>query len=130
MRTNVELYHEPTVILEQLSEKNKSEMTERELAFVCGLIKERRPKKIVEIGVAAGATSSVILNCISMLDLGTEMFSIDLSLYHYTDKSKKTGYLIDECMPLLEQRGKKPRHTLYTGKHAVDCLEAIGEGIF
>lgn len=37
MRTNVELYHEPTVILEQLSEKNKSEMTERELAFVCGL---------------------------------------------------------------------------------------------
>lgn len=29
MRTNVELYHEPTVILEQLSEKNKSEMTER-----------------------------------------------------------------------------------------------------
>lgn len=129
MRTNVELYHEPAVILEQLSEKNKSEMTERELAFVCGLIKERRPKKIVEIGVAAGATSSVILNCISMLDLGTEMFSIDLSLYHYTDKSKKTGYLIDECMPLLEQRGKKPRHTLYTGKHAVDCLEAIGEGI-
>ena len=62
MRTNVELYHEPTVILEQLSEKNKSKMTERELAFVCGLIKERRPKKIVEIGVAAGATSSVILN--------------------------------------------------------------------
>lgn len=129
MRTNVELYYEPTVILGQLSEGNKSEMTERELAFVCGLIKERRPKKIVEIGVAAGATSSVILNCISMLDLETEVFSIDLSLFYYTDKSKKTGYLIDECMSLLEQRGKEARHTLYAGKYAVDCLETIGGGI-
>lgn len=129
MRTDVELYYEPIVILEQLSVGNKSEMTERQLAFVCGLIKERKPNKIVEIGVAAGATSSVILNCISMLNLDTQMFSIDLSLYHYTDKTKKTGYLIDECVSMLEQRGKIPQHILYTGKHAVDCLETIGEGI-
>lgn len=129
MRTNVDLYYEPTAILGQLSEGSKSEMTERELAFVCGLIREHKPRKIVEVGVAAGATTSVILNCISMLGLNTEMFSIDLSSWHYTDKTKKAGHLIDECKSALGQRGKVPQHILYTGKYAVDCLKAIGEGI-
>ncbi len=129
MRTNVSLYYEPVAILEKLSDKNKSEMTERELAFLCGLIREKRPNKMVEIGVAAGGTSSVVLNCISMLGLETEMFSIDVSSHYYTNKNKKTGYLIDECIQLLNEEGKKPRHLLLTGKYAVEQMEKVGIGI-
>ena len=37
------------------------EMSEFESAFLCGAIKQFRPKKILEVGVAAGATTAIIL---------------------------------------------------------------------
>lgn len=89
MKTDTQLYYEPISILDLLQARSKVEMSPRQLAFLCGLIKEYKPQKIVEIGVAAGGTSSVILNCISLLGLETEMYSIDLSPYYYRDRSKK-----------------------------------------
>lgn len=91
MKTDTQLYYEPISILDLLQARSKVEMSPRQLAFLCGLIKEYKPQKIVEIGVAAGGTSSVILNCISLLGLETEMYSIDLSPYYYRDRSKKNG---------------------------------------
>lgn len=126
INTETELFFEPIKILNDMSDRCKSEMTEGQLAFVCGLIKTYRPKKIIEIGVAAGGTTSVVLNCLSMLDLDAQMFSIDLSTEYYRDQSKKTGYLIEECMTKL---GNKTNHVLYTGKNAVEYLEQIGRGI-
>ena len=130
MKTDTQLYYEPISILDLLQARSKVEMSPRQLAFLCGLIKEYKPQKIVEIGVAAGGTSSVILNCISLLGLETEMYSIDLSPYYYRDRSKKTGYLTDEYKELAQERGgMKTAHILYTGRYAVECLEEIGEGI-
>ena len=60
----VTLFKEPIEILDKISSDRKSEMTEWQLSFLCGLIKESRPQKLVEIGVAAGGTTAVILNCI------------------------------------------------------------------
>ena len=39
-----------------------SEMTESEMMFLCGLIKETQSKKIVEIGVASGTSSLLMLD--------------------------------------------------------------------
>ncbi len=39
--------------------ENEPEMTEFELSFLCGLIRDRRPQKIIEVGVAAGGTTAV-----------------------------------------------------------------------
>lgn len=73
MNRNEEMYYEPLCILEHLSEYGKAEMTEEGLAFLCGLIRVNRPHKIVEIGVAAGGTTAVIMNCIAMLGLQTRI---------------------------------------------------------
>lgn len=59
---------------------DEPEMSEFESVFLCGLIREMKPKKIVEIGVAAGGTTAIILECLSQLDLNknknTELYSI------------------------------------------------------
>lgn len=127
MTKNTELFYAPIKIINRLTDNEYgSEMSERQLAFLCGLIKKYKPQKIVEVGVAAGGTTAVILNCIAMLELDTQMVSIDLSTNFHADKSRKTGYLAEECKEILD---KKLQHTLYTGKFAVEYFEKIGGDI-
>lgn len=124
--SEVELFYEPVQILSRFHDEDTAEMEEGQLAFLCGLIKKYAPKKIVEIGVAAGGTTSVILNCIHMLGLKSGLFSIDLSEDFYSDSSKRTGYLSEECKTML---GAQLDHTMHTGKYAVECVYDVGEGI-
>ncbi len=126
MRTETELFYEPISILEHLSKAHHAEMSGSQLAFICGLLKQHKPKKIVEIGVAAGGGTAVILNCISLLHLDAEMFSVDLSVEYYRDKRKKTGYMAEEYKQHTE---KPPKHKLYVGRYAVECLDEIGDDI-
>lgn len=116
------LYSEPLDIVDKLSEKH-IEMTSFEIGFLCGQIKSRIPRKIAELGVSAGGTTAVILNCMSKLDLDGELFSIDLSPLCYKDNTKKTGYLAEEAMLPL---AKKPCHTLLTGALSTDFLGMDG----
>ena len=44
------------------------EMSESESAFLCGALKQFHPKKILEIGVAGGATTAIIVQTLE--DLG------------------------------------------------------------
>lgn len=126
IKENVTLFNEPIGILSKLSNKDSSEMSSWQLAFLCGLIKEHKPKKILEIGVAAGGTTSVILNCISLLGIDTKVYSIDSSDKFYRDKSKETGYLAKECSQLLDN---KIEHYLHTGGISIEFIEKIGCGI-
>lgn len=66
-----------------------AEMTFEQLEFLEHLLEENAPKKIVEIGVAAGGTSVVILEKIREMNIETSMYSLDLSNEYYRDKSKK-----------------------------------------
>ena len=101
-----EIFLEPIEILSRI-DQGKSEMTEWQLGFLCGLIKQKKPKKILEIGVAAGGTTAVILNCVSLLDIDVEVFSIDVNEKLYSDSSKNTGYLAEQCMPYLTKKIKR-----------------------
>lgn len=121
-----ESFSEPIEILDKMAYQGKSEMTEWQLKFVCGLIKQKRPRKILEIGVAAGGTTAVLLNCISLLGLDAEVFSIDVNEKLYSDNSKCTGYLARQCMPYLQNQ---VNWTLYTNGISVEFLEQIGEDI-
>lgn len=118
------LFKEPIKITEKLSQIG-TEMSTLQLSMLCGLIKEYKPKKIVEVGVSAGGTTAVILNCISMLELDTEVYSVDTLEYYYQDKSKKSGYLAEECKPFLR---KRVSHKMFVG-YLPDCLEDIGGDI-
>lgn len=119
MNNNIEMFWEPVDILEVLSTSG-TEMSKCQLAFLCGLIKENRPKKIVEVGTSAGGTAAVLMNCVYMLGLDTEIFAVDINDRCYREPSKKTGYLTIECSKILEN---PPRY-----KRCIGILpEVLGE---
>lgn len=120
-----ELFWEPLEIKKSLSE-NGAEMSELQHAFLCGLIKQYRPKKIVEVGVAAGGTTAVVLNCISMLEMETEIYSVDKSEKYYLDGNKRTGYLAEECKKYLD---KEVKHYMRLGGYLPEYLDEIGDNI-
>lgn len=96
-------------------------MTDDESAFLCQLIKEKSPRKILEVGVAAGGTSAIILNCLTELRLEAELFSVDISKEYYRDKTRKTGYLVETSGVSNADRQK-----LFIG-YLSDYIEKIGE---
>ena len=88
------MYHINEIVLDFEPRKNvlskipvvpdEPEMSEFESAFLCGLLNKFQPKKILEVGVAAGGTTAIILQC--MKNIG--------------DKSKTQGggYKIMKCI--------------------------------
>ena len=76
----------------------KSEMTYKERAFLNGIIRKTKPKTVVEIGLSAGGSTSVILN--AMQDMkGSKLYSFDYNTIWYRDvhlgkdAGRKTGFL-------------------------------------
>ena len=68
-------------------------MTDSQSAFLCGLLKSCRPKKILEVGVAGGATTAIILQALEDLGEPYEMHSVDVAEKFYRDHSKPVGFL-------------------------------------
>lgn len=69
------------------------EMSEFESAFLCGMLKTCRPKKILEVGVAGGGTTAIILQALEDIGEPYEMHSIDAAATFYRDKTKPSGFL-------------------------------------
>lgn len=107
---------------------NEPEMTEFESAFLCGLIREKKPKKIVEFGIAAGGTTAIMLECLSLLGMNetTSLFSIDCCELFYRGNGEKTGYLAEEYK---KNTGWKGNHKVFLGKYYPQVWEEIGNDI-
>lgn len=106
---------------------DEPEMTAFESGFLCGLLKTYKPKKIVEVGVAAGGTTSIILQCLEMLKYDYKMFSVDLSERFYRDEMKNTGFMALEAKTMLHV--DETKHKFLCGQLLPSRLEEIGEGI-
>lgn len=126
MYREVELFEEPLTIKSQL--KNIQELTTAfEQAFLCGIIKERKPRKIVEVGVAAGGTTAVILNCIHILNLDSRLYSVDLATtFDLNGETKQIGFYGSEVAKIL---GKESNLNILTGKTIAERIQEIGEEI-
>lgn len=125
MHTKVELFTEPLDIKKTLN-LHGSEMSNLQHALLCGLIKQYKPKKIVEVGVAAGGTTAVILNCISTLKLHSVLYSVDKSENYYRDSNKKTGYLAEECKRYINE---EIEHHVFFGGYLPEYIDKIGNDI-
>lgn len=112
------MYYEPAEILKTLH-CHVQEMNNEQLGFLCGLIREKKPKKIVEVGVAAGGTTCVILKCMESLREGV-LYSVDLNDNYWRDQSQKTGFMLDKL-----PQGLKERHRLLIGKYLAERLDEI-----
>lgn len=69
-------------------------MTHSQSGFLCGALKNFRPKKILEVGVAAGGSTSIILQALEDIGEPYEMHSVDITTKcPLIDNTKATGFL-------------------------------------
>lgn len=106
--------------------ENKCEMTRDQIAFLCGLLKWKKPQKIVEIGVAEGGTTAIMIQCLASLGKLMEYHAVDISEKCWNDSNKETGYVVKEVYNELPE-------TINMFWHVGNCLpnyiEEIGNGI-
>ncbi|MFK7766500.1 MAG: class I SAM-dependent methyltransferase [Mariniblastus sp.] len=79
--------------------------------FLYNIIKTFNPKNIVEVGVASGWSSSIILTAVNDLkkanpDAQYQFRGIDIDTHCYYDKSLPVGYTIDEVLPEDAYKGE------------------------
>lgn len=103
--------------------KKFCEMSFLERCFLNGIIRQSKPIKILELGVAAGGSSAIILNAIKDFD-NAKLYSVDYNKKLYYDNSKDIGFIIDEKFSHLKDKWK-----LYTGGTAAKFMEEIGSEI-
>ena len=103
---------------------NEPEMSVFESGFLCGLLRTYKPKKIVEVGVAGGGTTAIILQSLEILRYNYEMYSVDLSEMFYRDETKCTGFMAIEAKEVLNV--DKTKHNFLLGKLLPLRLEEIG----
>ena len=130
MYKDIALFYEPRAwfMSSCVCPPGEPEMTEFESAFLCGLIKERKPRKIVEVGVAAGGTTAIMLKCIEMLGMAenTEIYSVDLSERFYRGKGESSGYLAEG---ILHGNDVVFHHQFFLGRLLPEVIDEIGNSI-
>lgn len=107
---------------------DEPEMTEFDSAFLCGLIKLEKPRKVVEVGIAAGATTAILVECLEELDTEYEMYSVDFSEKYYRDIGNlPSGFM---AKTLKEQKKEmKGKHQFLLGGCVYEYLDKIGNDI-
>lgn len=89
--------------------------------FLLGLIEKKRPKKVLEVGIARGGSTLHILDWLVKLGLDdTKVYSVDI------DTSPLTGSLIQKGKDWLPNYNN---HKLYTGKIVPEVIEEIGPDV-
>ncbi len=72
-------------------------ITSVEQRMILELIRQKNPHKILEIGVYAGGTSTLVLHCLHMLGLSSKLYSVDVAEQIYTaDRAREPGFLVSE----------------------------------
>lgn len=126
----MELFYPPRENITQyiIDYSDGPEMSEFESAFLCGLIRERKPKKILEVGVSAGGTTAIILECLFLVGINTstEVHSVDISEYYYRGNGEKTGYLAEIAKKSINATFN---HHYYLGDVLPSYIEQIGNNI-
>ena len=112
---------------------HEPEMSWFDSAFLCGLLKICRPKKILEIGVAGGATTAIILQALE--DIGTpyEMHSVDVAEKFYLDSKLPTAfmamYALQNNLFASPRSTLKGKHAFHLGKVLPQVIDSIGGDI-
>ena len=105
-------YHnyERELITEKIKNYAGYQQRNNEPYFLNGIIRKFKPKKCLEIGVARGGSSIIILNAIK--DYNSSLISLDIRENYNTNQSLKTGYRVKKYFPELA----KNKWQLFTGE--------------
>lgn len=97
------------------------EMTPFESAFLCGLLRHKKPQKILEVGVAAGGTTAVLLTALAEMQSGACLYSVDISERLYSNPALAVAHVVHEKTPHLTANWR-----LGTGRVVSAFMEHIG----
>jgi len=124
----VELFYEPRIQILSVLPKvtGEPEMSVFESAFLCGLIKEFEPHKIVEVGIAGGGTSAIMMQCVKDLNINTSFYFVDKFEDCYRVKGEKSGFLSLIASKYLDM--EKDIHVLL-GESLPNRVNEIGDNI-
>lgn len=125
MYDQIELYMEPEIILDKMDEAY-CEISSSEHGFICGLIRKYQPCKIVEVGVAGGGTTAIIMKCLELLHNNAKVYSVDLNTECYRRAGKMTGYQLDEIKGEFRNFSN---HKFLLGQTLPKVIDEIGKGI-
>ena len=90
-----------------------------DMQFINGMIRKYKPKKILEVGVASGDSSAIILNAIQDIE-NSHLYSIDKLINAFNKKNKVIGWIVKERF-----RNLMNKWTLYTGGITANFIEKI-----
>ena len=98
-------------------------MARNEKYFLNGMVRYFKPAKILEVGIACGGGSAIILNAIK--DLHSQLISVDYCEQYYGGRTNKlSGFLVDEQFSHL-----KDKWTVYRGGDISRFIEKVGGDI-
>lgn len=100
-----------------------SEMSQNERYFLNGILRHVKPHKILEVGVAAGGSSAIILNATQDIS-DSVLYSADYLDFYYRAPHRKVGFTVPENFPEYLDRWK-----LFAGGDVSRYIEQIGDGI-
>ena len=127
MIKHIEPDYAPLGVLSEIPERNLGGMSESEMAFLCGAVRRFRPRKVVEVGVAAGVTTVVILEALMRNGECCQFYSVDLCQRYYKDTFCETGYVATNW--LKNHGDSKVRHKMILGLTVAEAMDQIGSGI-
>lgn len=107
------------IITDKMRRDSNWLLVEEEARFINGLIRKNKLKNCLEIGVAHGGSSILILNSIKDIE-NSVLVSLDLNSEVYNEPNKKTGYRVNQYFPELAKNWK-----LYTGDQPHKFLENL-----
>lgn len=115
-------YQEPLKLWENEVYKKNTLITKQEQSLICELIRRKKPKKILEVGVHSGGTSAVILKCIETLNIASTLYSVDLA----EDIGRgPVGFVVSRCGINFNTQN----WILYTGHTVAEVINEIGKDI-
>mgnify|MGYP000188528277 CR=1 FL=1 len=91
--------------LTKLNPKPQGGVTKNDAVFLAGMVEMTKPKKIIEVGVAAGISSAVFLKCLMGQGSG-RLYSYDALDYFYVEPSRRLGFVVFEQLPEALNRWK------------------------
>ena len=106
-------------ITDKIHRYSNWQLTSEDPYFINGIIRKYKPKKCLEIGVAYGGSSILILNAIKDIK-DSFLISLDLNTYLYTGEKLETGYNVKKYFPELTDKWK-----LYTGDQPHKFLDKL-----
>ncbi len=99
-------------------------MDETDSAFLCGVLKTFRPKKILEVGVAAGGSTAIILQALEDIGAPYEMHSVDVATKHWDYPKEDIGFLAK-----LAHENISGTHKFHLGNILPQVIDEIGGNI-